>query len=276
MKRATVIIALVMGSMMLTTPAMADEPVAEVTTEQAAPTPEPEVVPEPAPEPEAKVATKTKPPKDDHKESVCHPVNGKGELGNGWNLIPPDKHSSHIDDEGNGKHTSNDGRTDIISVDGTCPDPDPGPQPDDVVQKRKVVGEPDCEAGTVTTLKQERTKTYTLIDNVWVLGDWSEWVTVKELVDDVTPEQCPPPPPHDECPLIDGDQPEGTDCDPEVPPTEEPPAEEPPTVEPPAAEPPATTALLPNTGADSNLAALGLLALAALVMGGGALVASRK
>lgn len=58
--------------------------------------------------------------------SVCHPVNGAGELGNGWNLIPPDQASSHIDDSlyPNGeywKHESNDGRHDVYAVDGACP-----------------------------------------------------------------------------------------------------------------------------------------------------------
>jgi hypothetical protein len=68
---------------------------------------------------------------DDHKQAVCHPVNGKGELKNGWNLIPPDKASSHID-EANGnapKHTSKDGRHDTLATpDGeggwTCPSQD--------------------------------------------------------------------------------------------------------------------------------------------------------
>ena len=57
----------------------------------------------------------------DHKQSICHPVEGDGELGNGWNLIPPDKASSHIDENGNGFHTRQDGRTDVYAIDGTCP-----------------------------------------------------------------------------------------------------------------------------------------------------------
>jgi LPXTG-motif cell wall-anchored protein len=56
------------------------------------------------------------------KKEVCHPVNGKGELGNGWNIIPPDQASSHIDEEtGAGFHESKDGRTDVYAVDGKCP-----------------------------------------------------------------------------------------------------------------------------------------------------------
>lgn len=60
-------------------------------------------------------------------------------------------------------------------------------------------------------------------------------------------------PPVDVCPDVDGNQPEGTDCNPVVPPVEEPPVveppvEEPPVTEPPVEEPPATppTADTPN------------------------------
>lgn len=57
---------------------------------------------------------------------ICHPVEGKGELGNGWNLISPDKASSHIDESKypNGvywKHQTRDGRHDVYAVNGTCP-----------------------------------------------------------------------------------------------------------------------------------------------------------
>lgn len=61
------------------------------------------------------------------KQSVCHPVNGKGETGNGWNIISPNHASSHIDEDEypNGtywKHESNDGlRHDVYAVNGTCP-----------------------------------------------------------------------------------------------------------------------------------------------------------
>ncbi len=67
------------------------------------------------------------------KPSICHPVNGKGELGNGWNLISPAKASSHINealypDGEYWKHESKDGRHDIYSTDGkTCPTPDTPP-----------------------------------------------------------------------------------------------------------------------------------------------------
>lgn len=68
----------------------------------------------------APAATAT--PGGDHKQSVCHPVEGKGETGTGWNIIPPDKASSHIDEAtGVGKHTRKDGRTDVYAVDGVCP-----------------------------------------------------------------------------------------------------------------------------------------------------------
>lgn len=50
------------------------------------------------------------------KPWVCHPVEGAGETGYGWNLIDPDKSSSHIDEAtGAGKHTRKDGRTDVYA-----------------------------------------------------------------------------------------------------------------------------------------------------------------
>lgn len=60
--------------------------------------------------------------KTDDKPWICHPVEGKGETGYGWNLINPNKASSHIDEAtGAGKHTRKDGRTDVYAVDGKCP-----------------------------------------------------------------------------------------------------------------------------------------------------------
>jgi hypothetical protein len=64
------------------------------------------------------------------KPWICHPVNGLGELKNGWDLINPADPSVHMDENGTpddlsddfGIHESNDGRTDIYSLDGaTCP-----------------------------------------------------------------------------------------------------------------------------------------------------------
>lgn len=68
--------------------------------------------------------------KPDNKPSVCHPVNGKGELGNGWNLIAPAQASSHIDESKypSGeywKHTSKDGRHDQYAINETCPSDQP-------------------------------------------------------------------------------------------------------------------------------------------------------
>lgn len=61
-----------------------------------------------------------------HQTWVCHPVNGNGETGYGWNLIKPDHASSHIDEAlyPNGhywKHETQDGRHDVYAVDGHCP-----------------------------------------------------------------------------------------------------------------------------------------------------------
>src|SRR5688572_7697105 len=55
-------------------------------------------------------------------KAVCHPVNGNGETGYGWNIISPDHASSHIDeDTGAPKHEA-DGRVDVyVDSDGNCP-----------------------------------------------------------------------------------------------------------------------------------------------------------
>jgi len=59
--------------------------------------------------------------------SVCHPVNGAGETGNGWVVFGPDHASSHIDEslypDGHyWMHTTSDGRHDVYaSENGTCP-----------------------------------------------------------------------------------------------------------------------------------------------------------
>jgi Ca2+-binding RTX toxin-like protein len=57
---------------------------------------------------------------------VCHPTNGKGSLGNGWNLIRPAQASKHIiesryPDGHYWKHTAKDGRHDVYAVGKTCP-----------------------------------------------------------------------------------------------------------------------------------------------------------
>jgi hypothetical protein len=53
------------------------------------------------------------------KPWICHPVNGKGENGAGWNVINPNAHSSHINEQsGAGKHTRKDGRTDMYASGG--------------------------------------------------------------------------------------------------------------------------------------------------------------
>jgi len=68
------------------------------------------------------------PPPPPVKPPVCHPVNGNGETGTGWNIIGPDQASSHIDDnlypDGEyWKHMSNDGRHDVYAENGQCPAP---------------------------------------------------------------------------------------------------------------------------------------------------------
>ena len=346
------VLAAVMASMFVTSPAMAEdtttteavieapEPVApEETTEEAAPVPE---VGEP-------VAKKSKPPKEEHTESICHPVNGKGELGNGWNLISPDKHSSHIDEQGNGKHESNDGRTDVLAVNGECPTPPkevkgviegywlvlpPGTQQAPFAGGPQPALEGIPEAKCKPMLIQHDWYEYNskaekkAILSFWDDGvlhdgedheyvvDW-EFITVPgDPSKCVTKIDIPAAPPiTDPCgagnavwnldglaneqfdwvlkdngvlvakalpgfkfkgdnpkKIVFGQAPEtNTEACP-VPPMEEPPVAE----EPPTADPPATTAVLPDTGADSNLVALGLLALGMVVMGGGLAVAGRR
>lgn len=73
----------------------------------------------------------------DHKEWICHPVNGAGQDGHGWNLINVDKASSHFDKDGHPKHESHDGRVDTYSTNGQCPfdggvpTPSSSPEPTD-------------------------------------------------------------------------------------------------------------------------------------------------
>jgi hypothetical protein len=86
--------------------------------------------------------------------SVCHPVNGNGELGNGWNLIPPDHASSHIDeslypDGEYWKHESKDGRHDVYAdEEGNCPGDIVAP----IVATASVTfTDPSCDNGNVAS-----------------------------------------------------------------------------------------------------------------------------
>jgi hypothetical protein len=97
---------------------------------------------------------------DEEKPPVCHPVEGNGELGNGWNLISPDQASSHIDeslfpDGEYWKHKTSDGRHDMYSEDGeTCPDGEEPPEcPNGDFNGDEVpgCGEPDPGPGTCPT-----------------------------------------------------------------------------------------------------------------------------
>lgn len=133
---------LLVGFVAIASPASAEEPVAETATsteqvveapaveEASAPDP---VVPAPvekpapvadegvAPAPQPVAETKPKTTTHPDKPWICHPVNGKGETGEGWNLINPSHYSSHIDDQGDPKHESQDGRVDTPAVNGACP-----------------------------------------------------------------------------------------------------------------------------------------------------------
>lgn len=138
--------------------------------------------------------------------------------------------------------------------DDECPNLD-GVQPpgfqceaDTETQTRDVGPLLDCDAGTVTTLHQERTRTQEFVDGAWVWGDWSEWVTVGTDVEDATSDQCPgepvnPPPP--------------------------PPPPNPPTPTPP-------TPVLPNTGSGADMGGMALLSGLLLAAGSALLVRRRK
>ena len=263
MKKLAAVTVIALSTLFVNVPtAMADdatvpeESAQVVTPEAAAPEEEVVVQAETAQEPaEAAIVTKTK-PKDDEdpepetvKPEICHPVAGKGELGNGWNLISPDKYSSHIDDEGNPKH-EHDGRFDIPAINGTCPGEPIDDDPEFVKYEVEVCWTMDNSDGVEGTYEwpQTRSNTCTPVpdceevieiqrDLYWIENQADEdylagLETLNSAADDAslsphdyyskvfTGAACPPPPPHDECPDIPGDQPEGTDCDPVVPPTD--------------------------------------------------------
>ncbi|MGO4255461.1 hypothetical protein [Marmoricola sp. RAF53] len=84
------------------------------------------------------------------KPAICHPVNGKGETKTGWNIISPNKASSHIDESlyPNGhywKHESKDGRHDEYAVNGACPSPSTPPTEPTVITPTISYADPDCE-----------------------------------------------------------------------------------------------------------------------------------
>ena len=148
------VLAVLLLFLMLGSPSIAradDEPAPDpVATETATPDSEPSEEPADEAKDEAKdeavveKTTKTKPsPDPDPKSWICHPVNGKGETGNGWNLINPDKASSHINEDAypDGtywKHQSNDkARHDIYAT----PDGDGWACPGDPIKNDEVVTE---------------------------------------------------------------------------------------------------------------------------------------
>ncbi len=84
------------------------------------------------------------------KPAICHPVNGKGETKTGWNIISPDKASSHIDESQypNGhywKHESKDGRHDEYAVNGSCPSPEVPPVDPTVINPQISYTDPNCD-----------------------------------------------------------------------------------------------------------------------------------
>lgn len=68
------------------------------------------------------------------------------------------------------------------------------PQPPKDKEQRNVTNPPNCDDKTVTTLHQERSRSYVWDGDSWEPGPWSDWVTVSETVRDATVRECPPPP----------------------------------------------------------------------------------
>jgi LPXTG-motif cell wall-anchored protein len=64
------------------------------------------------------------------------------------------------------------------------------PKPKDDSETRDKVQPPNCELRTVTTDHQERSRTYTLVDNEWVAGVWSDWTTTSTDTRDATGDEC--------------------------------------------------------------------------------------
>ncbi len=118
-------------------------------------------------------------------EAICHPVAGAngGNTGAGYNLESPDASGIHLEN-GVPKHSFG-GRVDtLLGGDLLCPG-----EADTETETRSVVGAPDCEAGTVTTSHQERSRTEIAYD-VW--GEWSAWTETSTSSRPATEQECPP------------------------------------------------------------------------------------
>jgi Ca2+-binding RTX toxin-like protein len=128
------------------------------------------------------------------KRYVCHPVNGNGNQGNGWNLIKPAAASSHIDEslypDGHyWKHTSRDGRHDVYADGQTCPGGTQPPSPcPSVTVTATVTITPAAKTQTTPTSCPTATTTVT--------------VTATPTSPSQTPTvpTTPPPPPPVACP----------------------------------------------------------------------------
>jgi LPXTG-motif cell wall-anchored protein len=109
----------------------------------------------------------------------------------------------------------------------------------------------DCDAGTLTTLHQERSRTQTFNAETqeWEWGAFSEWETVDTTVVDATEEDCP---------------------------VDNPPNPPEPIVDPPVNNPPSETPTLPNTGSSPYLTALALMGGLLMTAGSAVFLRSRK
>jgi hypothetical protein len=63
-------------------------------------------------------------------------------------------------------------------------------QPGDEIEGRVIDGAPDCTTGTVTSITQTRTRSYTWDGTSWVPEPWSPWTTTRTDVVPVPPGTC--------------------------------------------------------------------------------------
>jgi LPXTG-motif cell wall-anchored protein len=150
-----------------------------------------------------------------------------------------------------------------VEVSGECPQEPPPPtdacpnlggdqpegfqcEPETDTETRDLGPLLDCDAGTITTLHQERSRTQTFNEETqeWEWGDFSDWETVDTTVEDATAADCPVDNPPE--PIL------------------------------PPEEPPAPAPTLPNTGASPYLTALGLMGGLILTAGSALFMRSRK
>jgi len=112
------------------------------------------------------------------KTAICHPVEGKGETGNGWNIISPNKASSHINEKtGEAEHVTKDGRKDVYAdAYGKCPGKnasEPTPKPTATTPVKPPVKVYYQTKRTCDYIKQRKVT----VDWAWKKNKWVKKVT---------------------------------------------------------------------------------------------------